>query len=458
MPLGGPAVVHVPTLIRKRIELARNARRSRAEIEHRQLVKFRRLVAYAAKYSPYYRKVIDERRIDVATCRPQDFPVLTKVDVAAHFDDIMTDRAVTDAAISEFNAQPGNPFDLFLGKYHVVATSGTSGRKGFFVYSERDWTRGMTQTLRINPPRFERRRLAYFAMITKDRPPTTGGSMVVTARSWPLSLVYDLAMYSVIDPIADVVEALNRFQPTDVTGYPNALAVLAEGQKQGRLRIAPVTVQCSGEPVTAAYKDLIESAFGVPLINTYACSEHLFMGFSRPEFGGMYLLEDDLIFELGADHTLVTNLFNCTMPLIRYQLSDRLVPQPDRTGAYAFTLVADIIGRGEMTAVLTNRHGVDDVLYPDAIMALAAKNVLGFQVEVTSKSSCTMKVCLEANQDERRRASALNELKDGFAAVLARKEITGVRIDAEEVTELTRDPSGKVRVVIPAPVVAPAAA
>ena len=79
-----------------------NARMSREQLEASQLRKFRRLVAYAQRHSPYYRALIEQRKIDPARCVPTDFPVHTKMEVIRHFDDLVTDRRITRERIAEF--------------------------------------------------------------------------------------------------------------------------------------------------------------------------------------------------------------------------------------------------------------------------------------------------------------------------------------------------------------------
>lgn len=423
----------------------RNARRSRAEIERRQSLKFRKLVAHAVESSPYYRDLVADARIDVSSCHPRDFPELTKAQLMDNFDRIVTDRSITKQAIGDFLARSKNAFELFRGRYYVARTSGTSGTTGYFVYSKQDWTRGMTQALRINPPHFGRHRLAYVALVPGH---LVGATFAATCQHWPLSLAYDVAYFDVHESVGAIVEGLNRFRPTILMGYPSALSLLAEQQAGGRLQINPAWIQTSGEPVGTMQQEGIKAAFGKAPTNTYSCTEHLIMGVSKPEFGGMYLLEDDLIFEIGADHTVVTNLFNRTVPLIRYRMSDTLVPQEDRVKAYPFTMVRDIVGRGEVTAIFTNRYGVDEFIQSPVVMGLAAKNVRGIQLYALSKSSCVLRACIEPSLDDVARAAALKGLKDALLAELAKMEITGVHVAVEDVPELVRDPSGKVRAII----------
>ena len=96
------------------------------------------------------------------------------------------------------------------------------------------------------------------------------------------------------------------------------------------------------------------------------------MGISKPEYGDMYLLEDDLIFELRSDHTCVTNLFNYTMPLIRYRMEDILIPVPGNDRILPFTKVQEVIGRREHTIFFSNKYGSDDFIKLFYILASAS--------------------------------------------------------------------------------------
>ena len=82
-------------------EHRRSAKLTRAELEAGKLAKFRRLVRHAQQRSPYYRRIIAERGIDLASCKPNDFPVLTKSLLMQHFDEIVTAPGVTKGAIAE---------------------------------------------------------------------------------------------------------------------------------------------------------------------------------------------------------------------------------------------------------------------------------------------------------------------------------------------------------------------
>jgi phenylacetate-coenzyme A ligase PaaK-like adenylate-forming protein len=66
--------------------------RSRAELEAVKNQKFRTLARHAHAHAPYYANIVRERAIDLNTCTPADFPVLTKSLLMANFNDIVTAR------------------------------------------------------------------------------------------------------------------------------------------------------------------------------------------------------------------------------------------------------------------------------------------------------------------------------------------------------------------------------
>ena len=442
--------MRISTLLRTRVEHVVNVRRSRESLAKRRVEKFRRLVRHAAAKSPYYRDLIQSLGIDVATATPEDFPPLTKTELIRSFDRIVTDPRVTRRALTEFLDRSKDPYELFQDEFYVVHTSGSSGELGVFVYSREDWSRGVAHSLRINPFRLRKRRLAFFGA-TKGH--FAGVSLAETCRRPVLRHFYDVARFEITGPFAPVIEGLNLFQPDILMGYPTALTLLAERQIRGELAIAPTWVQTSGEPVLASQRERIEQAFGVPLLNVYACTEHLIMGVGRADFGGMYLFEDDLIFELHDDHTLITNLFNHTLPLIRYRMNDVLVEKVDPRPLLPFRKVEDIVGRSEHTPVFLNERGEEDFVSPFAFIEFVAANVRRFQLVVRDREACLFRVCLETGLEESERREALADVSERLAQIFADKDMRNVAVEVEAVDDLTPDPrTGKFRlIVVPGP-------
>ncbi len=422
---------------------------SREQLQARQLQKFRRLVAHAQAHSPHYRAIIQERGINVRTCVPTDFPVLTKQDIALHFDDIVTDRRITRARLVDFVSRSSDGRNLFEGKYHVMNTSGSSGQFACHVFSHAAWISAASLGVRVAPLRL-RQRVAYVGVTTGH---SGGVNLAHSGNAGANKLFYQMRAYDVLQPIHDVIDDLNAFQPRVVTGYATMLKELAEAQLQGTLRIHPWRVASGGEPLLPEARALIERAFQTQVMNIYASTEHLYMGLTMPGSDGMHLMEDDLIFELHEDHICVTNLFNDTMPLIRYRMSDVLLPDAGpRNDSYPYTKVQGLVGRQENALIFINEKGQRDFIHPFIVLDLAVPGLNTWQVVMESLVSFRVLVCLEEGCDEQRSREAVEKVARHFQHILKEKQMQNVQFEIERVNSLSIDPkTGKFRLVIKSP-------
>lgn len=422
-----------------------NLRMSRAELEAAQLKKFRRLARMAQQRSPYYRQIMRDRGIDPSSCVPADFPVMSKRDVIERFDDIVTDRRITRQRIEDFLARSTDPTELFDGRFHVLHTSGTSGTVGYFVFSHEAWIKGASHVVRAVPLRLRRRT----AFVAATRGHFAGASLMLTGNRGSNRLFFEVRAFDVGRPMPEIIDALNEFQPHNLSGYATILKVLAQAQERGELRIKPAHLGNGGEPLPPDVKAYLERVFGVPVLNGYASSEHLYMAMTLPGSNGMYLMEDDLIFELHSDHICVTNLFNDAMPLIRYRMDDVLVPDTSGNGRYPFIKIKDIVGRCEDSLVFTNQHGKEDFIHPIVIVEFIVSGLKGWQIVLESRTAFRFRALFRdglSAQDVRR---TREQVREKLTAILAEKEMGNVRFEIEEVESLEIDPrSGKFRLVV----------
>lgn len=227
-----PAVCQTWVTAKALLELRRNERLSRTQLESRKLQKFRRLVAHAARHSPYYAQLIQAYGISIEHCMPEQFPVLTKTILMANFDQIVTDRRVSKSAIESFLTSSSDPNDRFLGEYQVIHTSGSSGEVGYFVYSLDDWAHAMAQFLRTNASSrlFRKTKVADFF--------ACGGHYagVSMAKHWIRGhgkFFLDLLLLEINSPVNEVIDRLNAQQPHVLGGYNTALKLLAAKQREG---------------------------------------------------------------------------------------------------------------------------------------------------------------------------------------------------------------------------------
>jgi len=427
-----------------RIAQAREIKRaltlSRPDFEAWKLEKFRRLVRHASERSPYYRRIIAERKIDVERCVPSDFPVLTKTLLMQNFDEISTAPGVTKQAIADFLTRSHDPAELFLGKYRVIHTSGSSGEVGYFVYSPKDWLRGSYMGPRQRPPPRKRKgkfRLAYFAAIDGHY---AGVTMIASIQSGLAKWFVDVRCFEVNSPMPEVIAGLNEYQPDFLSGYTTALKILAERQRAGELKLeCLIGLGTAGEATSDADRALLEQTFGCQLANMYGCSEHLGMGGSRPGSPNIVLQDHDLIFEFHPDHSVVTNLFNYTLPLIRYRMADIL--RPVDSGKHApYLVIESLVGRNELQPVFKTRDGGEDFISPHTINEVFVAGVTRFQMHLLGAEAFRFMICLDPALDAEQRAAAIKAVSDRLREILARKRMDNVRFEVLAVDDLPVNP------------------
>jgi len=314
------------------------------------------------------------------------------------------------------------------------------------VWMNKDIARGIAQALRLMNFGLRKKRMAYFGATQGH---FAGVSFALTAGQGVNRWFFDTETYEINSPLHPIIDRLNTFQPDVLIGYASALKILADKQNQGALRIHPSVIASSGEPLHAGDRSVIEATFNGPLFNLYISTEHMFMGISKPRYQGMYLLEDDLIFELQDDHTCVTNLFNYTMPLIRYRMNDVLIPQPDENRILPFTKVTEIVGRNEYTPIFTNKYGSDDFISPHIINEIMVKHLERFQIQLIDKESFTFKACFDKDLSETHRSTAWKQTRTRLRSILSEKNMDNVSFEIQEVDELSVDnKTGKFRLIL----------
>jgi phenylacetate-CoA ligase len=424
----------------------KNQHISRSRLQANQRSKFRRLATFVYDNSLYYRRVMDDLHIDPHSCSPLDFPIITKADLVEHFDEIVTDPRLTRDRVQEFLDRSTDPEELLDGQFHVLHTSGTSGRVGYFVYSHNEWIKGSCHIVRLTPLRF-RRRIAYVAATNGH---FAGVSLILTGNYRSNAFFYNVRPFDVNTPLVRLIESLNEFQPQVLSGYAASLEVLARAQEEGQLRIRPKLISSGGEPLTPTVKSRLASAFHAPVADVYASSEHLFMGIHFPEHDGMYLLEDDLMFEIHDNYTCVTNLYNYTTPLIRYRMDDVLIPDATGPRILPFTKVREVIGRYEDALVFQNEHGEDDFIHPLVIVEFLVRGLNAWQIMLIDKTSFVFRAQFDPDLTEEGKHAAWAGVRDRMQAILTNKEMRNVQFDIQEVHYLSIDQrSGKFRLIVP---------
>jgi phenylacetate-coenzyme A ligase PaaK-like adenylate-forming protein len=303
----------------------------------------RALLRTAIERSPFHARRlagVDPAAFDLADLG--SLPVMTKTEMMAAFDDVVTEPGIARSAVEAHLAETGFDATELPGGFTVLASGGSSGERGIFVYSRDAAAQFVLAIVRPGVARM----LALLGSLPDDPPSlavVAAGSAVHATRSLASLFAGDLMHLTSIaatDPLPEIVARLNDLQPLLLQGYPSTIRHLANEQTAGRLRIAPLSVTTSSEPLTTDGRARIGEAFGVGVCDQFGSSEGL-VGNSPPDDPTIVLASDLCIVELVDNHgrpvpagtasakVLVTNLYNPVQPLIRYELTDTFTRQPD---------------------------------------------------------------------------------------------------------------------------------
>ncbi|MGB9224389.1 hypothetical protein [Mycobacterium sp.] len=343
------------------------------------------LLRHAVEHSPFHRRRL--KGIDLSAVEPGDLsalPVMTKSEMMDALDDVFTDRRLRSRDVEAALAVTGDQPVPILDDYVALASGGCSGRRGLFVFDRPAMTSYFTALVRLPfaaPPAPGTLRIALVAAPSALH--ATGfGAALTSSDGWPAR--FELVPATL--PLADIVTRLNTTQPFMLAGYATMLARLAHEARAGRLRITPALINPTSETLLPEMRAVISEAFGVPVIDGFACTEGM-TGKATPDDDVFVLNTDMCIVELvdaanrpvpqGApsDKVLVTNLYNLTQPLIRYELNDVFVRQPD--AANHGYLRARVHGRGDDVL----RYDTTDI-HPIVIRSvmIRSSDVIDYQV------------------------------------------------------------------------------
>src|SRR5262245_2661597 len=302
-----------------------NERLAPAALRTLQQERLERVVRHAAAHSPLYRELY--RGVDLS--RPIELswlPPTGKSALMERFDEWVTDPRIRLSDVERHVASLRGD-DLFLDEYRTCATGGTSGRRCVFLFSRTEWITAVSGLLRWSTfagltPRLPRRRMANVMAVHP---------LHMTAR---FGLTIDVGMHRVrrFDarrPVREIAAELDAFRPEALNGYPSMLALLADEQLAGRLRIAPLVVSTSSEVRTPEMEERIVAAWGVRPFNVYASTETGLIAADCERHAGLHVFEDYVLLEaVDADgrpvpdgqpaHRLpLATLRHLTAPIIR---------------------------------------------------------------------------------------------------------------------------------------------
>ncbi|RJQ53944.1 MAG: phenylacetate--CoA ligase family protein [Nitrospiraceae bacterium] len=399
------------------------------EHKERQLTALKKMLEHCAKNVPYYQKLFRRTGFDPETFRSEEdlrnIPVLEKRDVLKN---------------------PGEFVATNFRKSDLVAeeTSGTSGSP-LKVYWHKDfynWIYALYET---------RMRGSAGVSISDRRANLTGKVLIRADQKKPPFWRYNLAekqMYMSsyhLSPanIPFYVEALKKFRPGYIIGYPGSIHPVAEYLASSNDKVPSVksVISCS-EYLLPETRARIEKGFGCKVYNHYGSVEWV-AALNECEKGNLHVSPEFGVIEIldavggpvpagQAGEMICTGLLNYAMPFIRYRTGDiGSLNEGSCSCGRTLPLFKTLEGRKMSFLSLP-----DGRLAGSAALSTAfhAENIIESQMVQEKADAVTLKLVITDKFTDNDREYLVSELE---------KRVAPLRIDCERVDFIPCEKNGK---------------
>jgi len=434
-------------LLFKKFSYDKNLNKSETYIKKMQSVKLKNLVKYAFRNSNFYKKILLDHNIeyqDIDDIGLKDLPTTNKKMIMNNFDEVVTDQNLNKEKVIDFIDNNPEPSALLENKYHVIHSSGTSGEIGYYIYDNANWEllKAVGASRLFNGFGLKRKKYAFIG--ASDGHYAGISFFLSPVNRFEQYFYKDFLVMDINYPLKNFINKLNKLQPDVISGYPSALRLLLDYQKSNELSIKPQHVICGGEPLTQRAYEKIKKYWEIEPINYYGTSESILMGAGQGK-DGLYIFDDLIILEIKDNKTYLTNLYNYTEPLIRYELNDLISKTHKENKRWPFTYIENISGRQEDLLWFENISGQKDFIHPIVFAELHIKGLKKFQVVKENDLSLIFKVIPEKNSQIE---DVKQKSKERINEILHNKNMPEVKVKIDLVDNIPNDPeTGKFRLI-----------
>jgi len=354
-------------------ELRQHATRSPEEHAQEQGCRLANILLHAKEHVPYYRDLMAGVGRESILRQPREvlrrLPVLDKETVRARLDEIRADG--------------------FAGRLLETHTSGTTGKGLHLVISQEAYQRSYACVW------------FHYAMAGIER-----GDRIATLAGHPVAnpnvleppfWVYDRSERELLfssqhlapETLGAYAEALAKFSPTLIRGYPSSIYFLAQHLlEKPHSQIRPRAVFTSSETLMSRQRKTIEAAFGCRVFSYYSNTERV-AHIVQCMMGQYHVISDACVVEVlkpsgelaRADEEgemVCTGLLDRALPLLRYRVGDTAIAAPAACPCgYNTPVLGLITGRVEDVVITPDgrRVGRLDHAFKDMLNVVEAQIV-----------------------------------------------------------------------------------
>jgi phenylacetate-CoA ligase len=418
------------------------------EIKEIQLQRLQELVDYARQHSSYFKthyQQIPQKISDIS-----QLPATTKPELMENFDNWVTDPTVKYTEIKNFISKTETIGDMYLNKYYVCTTSGSTGEPAIIIHDQHSrHVYTAIGLLRALLPR-----ISLIDMLTKFKTAAilaTGGHFLGYATLMNRVKKVKLRqktqkVFSVFTPIPELVENLNAFQPNVLGGYPTVIYLLAKEQLEHKLNIHPFVITSAGENLQPYMRKTMEQAFNCEILNGYGASEVPGLT-TECKYHNLHVNTDWHFLEQTDNNSiLVTNLSNFVQPIIRYKMGDNVSFKSEQCACGSNFPIITVSGRDDEILQFTAISGEKINILPLAISTVAEETPGVYQCQIIQTTAQQISVRVKVVEGEGEEVK--NAVKVNLQNFLTKQNLTNVDVEISQDPPQTNPKSGKFRSVI----------
>lgn len=405
------------------------------ELEQLQLKLLRTQMLHAYRHIPFYRQRMEQAGItplDIQSLNDlRILPVLTKRDIQQNLPELLADNIPADRrVINQTGGSTGSPLKFWVDRERIDSRRASTDRHDRWAgLRPGDWCALLWGS-------------AYDI-----------GTEAIPKITWKQRLLHRLLMLNTTrvsrEDLDNFIELLRRYRPSRLKAYAQSAAMFAKYCRDtGADDIRFDSIITSAEVLLPENRELIEKTFRGKVFNRYGCREVSVIASECEYHTGLHVNADALLVEIdplpgGPPHcgrVLITDLYNQSMPLIRYEIGDMAQWSTDHSPCRC--------GRGLPRLASLEGRITDFILLPDGKMISGPSLTL----LVASMSEICQAQFVQPNPEEVRLdlvpadgfgSHTVDELRRRLYPYLRDQISFSVR----PVSEIAKEPSGKYRFV-----------
>ncbi|MBR3842693.1 MAG: AMP-binding protein [Christensenellaceae bacterium] len=300
----------------------------RKEVTNKRL---HELVDYARKHSPFLAELYKDLKDDY---KLEDIPIVNKKMIMENYDRWTTDPNVKLEELLAFTSDTNN-----IGKryrnYLVCKTSGTTSFPLIMLHDQNFLNNTTAESLFLGT--MSHTPIAFINPLQLFVIPVC--MVRDNLRRFPF-IRKSFHLLDTMAPMEDLIRDLNRIQPKSLYTQPSIAELLADEQVKGNLKLDIKEIVCNSEALPEGTREYLIRVFGCKVESIYGCTElgnvavecenkrhHLDSFWNIIEF----MDENNKPVKNGEKTAklVVTNLSDRVLPIIRYEVNDKLIYRED---------------------------------------------------------------------------------------------------------------------------------